>query len=483
MSFNLKDFLSKLQGKEKRDIEKYMEDNDESQEELINEDEEEFFDTEEESEYEEPNEKKSKTGQESSKLKINLKNKKIKFSIAAISVLIIGAAITPYVMSYIGQKEADNIGNISNIAPATPSPKEVVKPNRPNYRHGNSIHNNVSVHKKVHKSVKSDKYGVRNIHNTHNTVGMKTQRKIEKPIQNIVINNETASLVSVKNKHENSLNNIKVEQIKNDIKKTNQQIKKIQQHLIESKLTGQNDPVGLIDKTIMKNRNYDLYLQSQIRLMKKLVTYYKQRTELQKTLKLYKMAFLGDDETNGYSSKNIKHRTDNTEQLQKALKSVVMPLERQIAVLKKQLEKAKRQEALQNIKEREEFSFVGIKKSLNLNDLNIFAKNGKYIAVIHTSVGDKIYKEGDYFNGYKIQQILPNLIIFERNGQKFYYSYNQNLNQEYQTAEITLPAKITKNGVKENKNNKKNQVKEYTPVSRQQLIQRLLQQRLKQMGK
>ena len=78
---------------------------------------------------------------------------------------------------------------------------------------------------------------------------------------------------------------------------------------------------------------------------------------------------------------------------------------------------------------------------------------------------------------------MPNLIIFEKNGQKFYYSYNQNLNQKYQTAEIALPAKITKSEVKTNKNDKNNKIKEYKPVSRQELLQKLLQQRLKQMGR
>jgi hypothetical protein len=483
MGFNFKEFLSKLQGKKKRDVSKYEDDYIEKEEEELTEDEneleEELFDEEQETYADMPDDDGKNKGREknksdkNSKFKIDLKDKKVKLSIAAVGVLVVGAITVPYVTSYMGQKEAESIGNISNITPvAEPNHRQVA---RPKHSNRNNLHKHR--HARYHNMQKKQRNDI-----TNRNIAKRKKRTLN-PVHNVAENKKslTASGVNVaysNNFNGGTLNGMKVKEVEQALKRTNRQIKQIQQHLVNSKLTGKNDPVGLIDETIMKNRNYDLYLQSQIQLMKKLVTYYKQRTELQKTLRLYKMAFLNDTKGN-----KVKSTQEKTHQLQQALKSVITPLERQIAILKKQLEDKNKQVRVKKEKTDEFVSFGRVKESLNLSDLNIFVKNGKYIAVIHTSAGDKIYKEGDYFNGYKIKQILPNLIIFEKNGQKFYYSYNQNLNQKYQTAEIALPAKITKSEVKTNKNDKNNKIKEYKPVSRQELLQKLLQQRLKQMGR
>lgn len=472
MKFDLNKILSMFNGKKKRktSAEDFENKNEFLDEETEKEFEEDIFDEEDKETEDQETEKniekdKKKTiNNTEKKFSINLKNKKVQLSIAVIAVLtLIGAISAPYIMSYIGEEQADNIGNVSNFT----QPTYMSKPKRRplSYRRNNTQH---IQHIHIHKTAKS------------NGLIKKTNLKNQNQI-NITRNNNKNKTVLL-NKNNRVLTRInKVAQIQQAIKGTNSKIDKIQKHLINAKLQGVNDPIGLIDKTVMTNRNFNLYLQSQIQLMRKLVSYYKQKAELQKTLQLYKMAFYKNRNKQNNNRQNGNSQ-QKMEQIQKVLQKVVSPLQQQIIVLKQELEKAKQQNLNKNKinNQRQTSADFNQMTKLKLNDLNIFIKNGKYIAVVHTDIGDKIFKEGDFFNGYRIDKILPNMIIFEKNGQKFYYTYNQTLNQKYQVAKIELPGKLSKSEVRTEKT-KTGEVKEYKTVSRQKLLQQLLQKRLKQI--
>jgi len=492
MKFDLNKILSAFGGKKKRKSStEDFEDKNEflDKEEPLEEDdfEEDIFDDEENIETEESgkdNDNKKEKTDNNRKLPIDLKNKKVQLSIAAVTILVVGAVSAPYIMSYIGEQQANNIGSVSNITQPVQMPAPKPRPKPPIHRqtanknvlpaHGKNNTGSLNGQTaKVHKPngqirIRHEQNNANrnpsanrlNIHNTNNIPGSLKPSKIG-----------TQHNVSPENK---------IAQIEKNIIGTNKKIKEIQNHLVNAKLTGVNDPIGMVDKTIMENRNYDLYLQSQIQLMRKLISYYKQKAELQKTLQLYKMAFNGADAESGAQRQNNSQQ--EAEKLQKTLKQVVAPLQQQIVMLKQELIKTKRQkqEQKETTSQKQVNADFNQMTKIKLNDLNIFVKNGKYIAVVHTEFGDKIFEEGDYFNGYKIDKILPNMIVFEKNGQKFYYTYNQTLNQKYEVAKIELPGKLSKSEVKDKKK-KEGQVKQYKSVSKQQLLQQLLQKRLQQM--
>jgi hypothetical protein len=484
MGFDFNKFLSFLK-KQKKTVKREDFENEKD----VFEEEDESFDSDEdlideegdkEEEKKDFVDKKRNTKKNLKNLFANLKNKKLIISAAAAGVVLVvgGAVVLPMVMGYSGKKQAEKIGNISdiNVPPAY----------KPKISHKKELYHN--------KKTK-DHYNIAKQHINRVSTGLsKNKTKKSKPL--VISNPYSVSKKTLKtetlseNKHIYSNLNInknaefniqknKIDQITAQLENTSKNIKTIERHLISGKLKGEKDPIGLMDKTIIKNRNFDLYLQSQIQLMRKLISYYKQKAELEKTLELYKMAY--------YKNKNMsgENRLNNgidvqTQKMTMILKNVVAPLQNQINQLQKQLKEQKRKKHKNenhNIQSNLDFNKMSGTK---LSDLNIFAKNNKYIAVIHTDNGDKIYEEGDYFNGYKIDKILPNMIVFEKNGQKFYYTYNQTLNIKYQVAKIKLPNEISKSEVKTGNKNK-TKVKQYHSVSKQELLQKLLQKKLREM--
>ena len=495
----LKNLLSKLKKKERKSgIEDYQD-----KKETL--DEEEMFDNdlmEEETEDEIlekeneniPEEVSAVNGQKDNskekKLKklsfqLNLKGGKTRIvlfgSLAAVLVIGGGAAFYFYetagtAQQYNQQEEPALSMNGPSFTPPHRSPHRRQERHRNNFtaerRHNRSVNRN----RQQSLAIVHQKHAVNNVRmnmskNTYN-------KKVGKPLPSSATRISQASL---------NIQNFSPEQIKKKINETNIIIRKMQKHLTHAQLTGQNDPIGLVDKTVMENRNFDLYLQSQIRLMQKLITYYKQKAELEKTLQLYEMAFSNKNNKNSNTNNKI-NQNQNSEQkkieeetkvMQRTLQQLITPLQQEVSALKQKLEQQQQKNKGASQNNTQQFSKMA---KMSLNDLNIFIKDGKYIAVVHTPLGDKIFKEGNYFNGYKIDKILPNVIIFERNGQKYYYTYNQVLGEKYEVAKIKLPGRISETNLRTNNKNAP-KVKQYKVVSRQEILRRLLQQRLQQMQK
>ena len=224
------------------------------------------------------------------------------------------------------------------------------------------------------------------------------------------------------------------------------------------------DLMTLNSEKLIENKNYEQYLQSKIEVMQKLLLYYKKTAELKKALDVYKQVLNPNKGSNSTSGRNAQKQPS----ISPELKNTLIQLQNQIVNLKNEIKKEKKTQ----------IDIQTPQRRLDITSMNVFAKDGKYIAVIKNPNGDRVLQVGDFYNGAKIVGITPTTITFQKGTQRYYYNTTTSFNAKYQTAKIKLPVTISTTSLKENIKDKK-EIKEYKQETPQDRLQKLLEQRMK----
>jgi len=200
------------------------------------------------------------------------------------------------------------------------------------------------------------------------------------------------------------------EKVANREKKGDETVEFIEKTIPNDTLSGKEDPIAAIDEKVVETRSYNEYLAQKLALLSKLTEYYKRKKKLEELMDLFKKGYKKEDEAEEIEKKAAR----------KALMAVndkIGGISEELRRLKEEIRKAKRKDK-NDVADYGAFS----KEMGELEGFSIFVKDGRYVAVVKTPKGERIFRKGGYYKGFKIADITSDGITFEKNGVKYIYA-------------------------------------------------------------